>query len=184
MATIIDPITVEPDIEGSFARAWKTRLPPLDVRRTINPDDSTVSQWLIECPRAHPLWHSYGICFIHLRALPGRPLPKINAKDATHEVMLLAMDPDKPRAQIIEPGYPIHYLTPFNFAGQFQAPSDGAVERLAEFTVREITTGALNPDTDYRSQWRQRFGDSSYLRGPDVKAPDNPDLAVKERKPR
>lgn len=115
-----------------------------------------MSAWIVYAPWAHPGWHSYLLSVVHLRESEGAKPPVINLPGATHELMLLALDP----------GYPLqarrlpHFLTPPNFVGQFVADSDEAAAERVAGDVRDICAGLLNPDTDALRQWIARYGDN------------------------
>jgi DNA-binding IclR family transcriptional regulator len=77
---------------------------------------------------------------------------------ATHEVMVIALDAEKPREPSISKGRAAAFLTPLNFVGQFIADNDAAAMERVEADVRDIVEGLLNPDTDSRAAWIARYG--------------------------
>jgi hypothetical protein len=115
--------------------------------------DAGVCGWIVEARWAHPLWHSYEIACYHLRPLEGFNKPRFYTPNATHEMILFALDPDSPRTVTKTPVR----LHPANFAAQFWEADDTDAERRIQKCVEEILAGQLNPDTDYTSQWVQRF---------------------------
>jgi len=147
---------VPPDIQGSAGQAWLEDVDAI-ARACGNPNHGTVKSWIVSAPWAHPIWHSYIVCCLHLRPVAGLPLSKINLVGATHEVMVIALNPDHPPA--INDFTP--YLTPINFAGQFIAESDEAAALKVEQAVRDICDGTLSPDTDFARSWIHRFSDSN-----------------------
>lgn len=137
-------------------------------RRGIKAEDHAgVAEWLIHAPWAHPVWHSYFLTTIHLRDLPGKPPAVIYLPNATHELLLYALDPDAACCEEIirgEADVGASCLQPANFAAQFIAESDDdAGGRIAE-TVVLVCNGELNPDTDARSSWVSLFGDNMVCR--------------------
>lgn len=132
------------------------------LRRTLRVEpgiDATIRSWIVEAPWAHPMWHSYVIIVIHLRPMPGiKTLFYVN--NATHEIHLYALDPLVFRTGLIKGDvtyYP-YCLTPINFAAQMVEKDDAAAVDKAFAAVRDICEGKLNPDTDARASWIERFG--------------------------
>jgi hypothetical protein len=114
--------------------------------------------WFIYCPTAHPLWYAYLLSVIHLREIPDMPPPIIYLPGATHEIILVAMDPEYNPSQSPNP-YP-YRLVPTNFVAQFIAESDGEARKKCMVALAEIVKGLLSPDTDAMAQWIERFGDN------------------------
>lgn len=144
-----------PTKESDTGRAWH-----LDMA-TWNADQggvgAAICAWIIEAPWAHPFWHSYLLSAVHLRPTKEFGEAKVRLPGATHEVVLLALNPEKP---ISTKSFP-YYLSPSNFMGQWIAGSDEAACRKIEETVDEILAGTLSPDTDFRREWIKRFSDSN-----------------------
>jgi len=76
----------------------------------------------------------------------------------THELQLFALNPEYPRQPVIEGKQPWRWLEPINFAAQITAKTDSVAGARVRRAVAEICEGRLNPDSDYRHQWVQRFG--------------------------
>lgn len=151
-----DDIPSAPTVTGTHGRAW---LIDLELFRRIGTQaaDAGVAQWVVEAPAAHPFWHSYFVSLVHLRPIPGTPDPLIYDPRATHELVIMAMDPDHPRhAQMIGGGW--RWLEPANFAAQLIEPSDVTADAQVRAAVEAIVAGTLNPDTDALAQWRALFG--------------------------
>lgn len=148
----------EPDIVGERGKAWKVDVEAVARRHPGGPDASlTVAHWIVEAQWAHPLWHSYFIGCVSLRDVPGVPAAKINLPGATHEVLVYALNPSCRRMW----NEATPYLLPGNFHGQWIAGDDDAARAFIEETVKLVVDGKLNPDTDARSQWIQRFSASN-----------------------
>lgn len=148
-----------PDIDG-FARAWRLKFDAARAKATARgrADDSSVCAWCVNAPWANIFWSNYAIMCVHLRDQPNQTKPPtINLPGATHEIIVLALDPNF--TPEIDPDPGLHYLTPANFAGQFKVASDAAAEEVVEKIVRRICAGTLNPDTDAMKQWVAIFGD-------------------------
>jgi hypothetical protein len=147
---------IVPTLVGSLGKAWrqdKEKIAELRDKEELLP--LYVASWIIYAPYAHPAWHSYWLNCMSLRNLEGVPPALIYRPDATHELILLALNPAHPTTIDEQP----HFLTPTNFAGQFPAQSDSHASAIIEQTVRDVVNGILSPDTDYRRDWIKRFGD-------------------------
>lgn len=158
----LDLISVSPNLETghdgkSFVRAWKLD----EAGRRLKAGDTTphaiVATWIIEAPWAHPLWHSYILSLVHLREVEGQPPATIYRPDATHEMVLEALNPEFPRQAIFD-RCEIARLSPVNFAVQLAVRDDAAAAAVALDVVQRIAKGRLNPDTDFRQQWVDLFG--------------------------
>lgn len=116
--------------------------------------------WIVEAKWAHPLWHSYLVMLYDLTTeIPGQPAPLIYRQGMTHEIAVVALNPDYPA----DP--PTHHLKPANHIYQFLAHSDdAAVERVVAL-LEEIEAKTLSPDTDFRTMWDVRFSDGVTLYG-------------------
>jgi hypothetical protein len=88
----------------------------------------TVAYWLLTAGIYHPLWHQYALAVVRLRDAPGYPPPVLRYPDATHELLVMALDPTSPddpanpgarvtyTPQALE-GLAAPYLQPINIAG-------------------------------------------------------------------
>jgi hypothetical protein len=146
--------TEEPTVAGPAGRAWRTRLKPIGERG--KPDtDGTVCCWLINAPGAHPFWSYWALSLIHLRPIEGTKQAHKAFETATHELMIMALDPSKPLPPLdVSADWPLHWLTPLDVCQQFEVPSDEAADEIATLCVRSIVDGRISPDQDYRSYWR------------------------------
>lgn len=147
----------EPNIRGPHGRAWVMDIETFRAKHQRNGKDATVGGWIIQAPWAHPVWHSYVLFVIHLRPLPQMPPPRKSFVEATHEIMLFALNPQQPYQNVVDPP---PYLLPANFVAQFVAASDEAAKVKCESHVMEILEGKLSPDTDHMQSWIARFNAS------------------------
>src|SRR5690606_37776191 len=100
---------------------------------------------LLHRPDAHPVWHSYQVSLVHLRPIEGWPLPDLRSPDSSHEIVILALDPESEP----DPGVPsIAPLTPPNLAHQLRAKTDEMALTVFGAFVQALAAGELNPDTD------------------------------------
>jgi hypothetical protein len=161
-AEIKDQITTPPAIEGKHGRAWRCDLAEGRRRKGFAAeDDATLIAWVIEAPWAHPAWHSYELILLHLRPMPDRRQTIFYLDEATHELWLYALNPDKDRNHLIATGIATdEWLTPGNFAAQIIEVSDDLALARVRQAVALIVAGQLSPDTDYIGQWARLFGDN------------------------
>jgi hypothetical protein len=154
----------EPTMRGRMGRAWLIDMKAVSARRGIlnDPRESvSLPCWIVHAAYAHPLWSYYVVIAVALREVPGVPKAKINFEGASHEVMVFAHDPDKKPAVNDFPAM----LRPVNFAGQFIEPDDLSAAARVQQAVQDVIDGLLNPDTDFRRMWVQRFSASNLKSG-------------------
>ena len=182
--TIVHLPTTPPDITGDLGRAWRTDLRAiLDKARAkygkAPPLELNVAGWIAYAPYSHPLWPCVTVGCISLHDVPGWPPAVIHLPGATHEVFVAAIDPSC--ALRIDEQPPT--LRPLNFAGQFICGSHDEARERIEQAVRDICDGTLNPDSDNRRAWAERFSRSNFKAGADlpdviVPAPDGGAVVV------
>lgn len=120
--------------------------------------------WLITAPWAHPVWSQYALALYDLTT-PSDPAPNIYIDGATHELLLVALDPSYPTTvQDMAEGRQLHALSPPNHGYQFKAESDAAAVSRLQTIVDEIEARRLSPDTDFRAAWDAMFRDAHSLR--------------------
>lgn len=121
-----------------------------------------VVQWLLTAPQAHPWWSQYSLSVVRLGDYPGVPEPKLDFPGATHELLVVALQPDEgpftvARMQEFQRDGRMPFLLPVNIAEQFEASDDEMLE-LASMCAMGVTQGALWPETGdapdrVRRQW-------------------------------
>lgn len=155
-----------PDLTGDFGDAWRLDLAKARTSAGLKagPDEATVAAWIVYAPHSHPIWPTVLVAVVHLREMEGQTrAPSIHLPGATHEIQVLALDPDGiagVEATIDDAAVNLRFLSPTNFTGQWVSTSDAKAAERCEKTVADIVEGRLNPDTDGLSQWVSRFGDS------------------------
>lgn len=121
------------------------------------PDGSpTMASWLLYLPFAHPIWQHYLMGLITLEDMPGFPPAHKHFPDATHEIMVCALDPQKrPNAHNLASRVP---LQPLNIVEQFNTSDEKALNIFKECVAR-VTAGVLIPEPQgimgAKEQWRQ-----------------------------
>lgn len=103
---------------------------------------ASVAQWFMVCPMQSPLWERYLLSVVHLRDIDGQSKPPdIITPHATHEIMLIALDPTAD-PQPTDPST-WSFLTPLNMVVQVELPSDEKASELAMLITSAIVTGYL-----------------------------------------
>lgn len=152
-----------PDIEGVYGRAWKQDFESFKRRNPGLPADSSVCGWIVSAPWAYPLRSCYMIACVSLKDSPGLQPAKVMLPGATHEVFVVALDPEQKRIPLNDSP---KMLRPVNFAGQWVAASDDDARLKIEGCVKEIVIHAtLSPDIDFIRQWVDRFSGSNLKKG-------------------
>lgn len=158
----IVPVKAAPTLNMPYGKAWRIDLPAVRARFGGEITDAGIDAWLVEAAWAHPAWHSYLVTLIHLRPMPGFKDPVLYHPNATHELLVQALDPDGDRDRLLEEstGWHCKTLEPANFAAQLVEISDDLARERVRKAVEMICAGDLSPDTDYRAQWVALFGDN------------------------
>lgn len=160
VAPIKHPITAPPVVQGEHGKAWLCDTAVGRRQKSVaDADDACLAHWIIEAPRAHPVWHSYSLVLIHLRAMPGKRT-LIYLDEATHELWLYALNPDADRNPMLATGIVDCWMRPGNFASQFIELSDELARDRVRQSVQTICDGKLSPDTDWRQAWIKLYGDN------------------------
>jgi hypothetical protein len=131
-------------LEGPYGRGFRMDLPDRPEMA------ETVCMWVVSSPVWHPLWAQYSIGVVRLRqGTPGFPDPVLKFVGATHELLVLALNPDFGpwnERNVVEADYALPYLTPVNIAEQYTATDDEMMV-LAGLCVLGVLNGHLNPET-------------------------------------
>jgi hypothetical protein len=119
---------------------------------------ANLDTWIITAPIWHPLWSQYNLSVVSLADIPGQQDAIKHTPDATHELLVLALNPDHgPYGCETRPN-DLEVLLPVNISEQFTTTDDHARE-LAELCVKAVLDGRLNPETGdaptrIREEWR------------------------------
>lgn len=146
-----------PAISGAFGEAWLIRMGPPGTRGSVDVD-AALAGWIVRAPHAHPLWRYWMLSVVHLRPLEGGKPPQLRFPEATHEIVIVALNPEHPLPPLDHaPGWPVHYLTPIDVCEQMVVPNDAVAVEIAGLCVRAICDGA-SPDQDHRRWWAHTIG--------------------------
>jgi hypothetical protein len=150
----------ETSFKGPYGHAVLVPLP--DVPQAAE----SLCTWLLTAPQAHPLWSQYLLPVVRLRDIEGFPPPKRKFPGATHELIVVALNPEhgpytaenlRRYMDGAEAGG-IPYLTPVNIAHQIEG-TDSEALLLAANAAWGVTVGALWPETSdaperTRAEWK------------------------------
>lgn len=143
MSTTSDP-TAATELEGPCGQALK-----LDTSGMAN-NEETVCSWLISAPVFHPMWSQYALLVVRLRDLPGWPPPHRQFPGATHELLVVTLNPEHgPYDAGMVSKYAagnLPVLTPVNVAHQIEG-TDEEAEKLAYYGAWGICAGHLEPES-------------------------------------
>lgn len=121
---------------------------------------ATLCAYLITAPTFHPLWSQYVLCVVTLAPMPGLPPAVLKFPGATHELLVVSLNPEaghRTVANLSEPDMQLSHLLPFNIVEQFEA-TDTEMQSLAWLLCRAVVDGRLTPETAdaptlIRGQW-------------------------------
>lgn len=110
----------------------------------------TVCTWLLTAPYASPAWSQYNLVVVRLRDdAPGFPPPARHFPGSTHELLVVALDPDhgpytaENMSRFHDGSLP--FLTPVNVVHQLEGTDDEA-SMLAAYAAWGVTAGVLSPE--------------------------------------
>jgi hypothetical protein len=151
----------KPNLVGRIAQAWQLGLKPRTPDQT-----ATIGAWLVQGP-FHPFWDRWGIIMIHLRDIPDVRPPNKQFKGATHEFIIMSVDPEMPREINIEdPQFSFvnkagkrqtAWLSPPDVVCQVKLPSDAEALRILRTAVDRIILNGWSPDSDFRRDWQEQI---------------------------
>jgi len=155
--TYTDP----PTFTGVAGHAWQLRLRP-PGQREVRDHDATVGGYIVHAPGAHVLWSYWIVSVIHLRPIAGVRPPVISRSGATHEFLIMALDPREPLPTLdVTDGWRVAWLSPVDIVEQFAAADDAIAAEILDLGVRAIVDGRLSPDQDFRSAWRRTLHETA-----------------------
>lgn len=152
----------ETEFKGHYGRA---RLIPLP---DVLSGAETVSMWLLTAPQAHPVWTQYVLGCVRLRDLEGWPPPKRQFDGATHEITVVALNPEHGPATVAMMEEYCHsgrmpYLTPINIAHQIEG-TDEEARILTAYAALGVVHGLLWPETSGTSEAVAEEWDGSLIK--------------------
>jgi len=101
----------------------------------------------------HPFWSEWLVMSCHLRDEPGVPPAKKQFPEATHELQIVALDPESVVYPDSAKKSKVKHLTPVDQIVQVVA-TDQEMIRIVELAATAIVSCNCSPDQDYRSWWK------------------------------
>lgn len=148
-------IAEPPTFTGRAGSAWRTRQLPMG-QRTKPDHDATVGVFVVRVPGAHILWDHWLVSMIHLRDITGVPPAHRTFPSATHEFMILALDPGEPLPSLdVTADWHPRTLRPVDVLEQLELADDVVADEVLELAVQAITAGSISPDQDFRTAWKE-----------------------------
>jgi hypothetical protein len=127
----------------------------LDINPALDGAGTTVCWWLLTGPW-HPLWPQFVLSVVSLRDVEGVPPAKLHFPGATHELLVLALNPDDGPTATVHTAQTLEqggfravggHLEPADVVHQFTA-TDEEMLQLADLLCRACVDGHLTPSTD------------------------------------
>lgn len=126
------------EVTGRYGRA--TRIEPSAAMPAAR---TTLACWLLESMAFSPAWNQWALTVITLADVDGIGPAHKAFVGATHEMLLLALDPRKPWSQEqASQGLGFYHLSPANYVDQFEATDDEMVT-LAAWMAWGMVNGHL-----------------------------------------
>jgi hypothetical protein len=138
-----------PDVEGPAAKAWVFHPEPRDAAQV-----AALATWVVHSPHFHPFWSWWFVSVVHLRPIPGTPMPRLHYPEAGFEFMIASINPEESDPNVDDPGPGFHLLEPFDVIEQFHGVSDADARSIALAAIRCICDGKISPDQDNRRLWK------------------------------
>lgn len=150
---------MKPTLEAADRKGWH--------RPKLKDHATDLGSWLINYPGAHPFWEYWMLTCVTLADVPGVPPAKKHFPEATHELLILAIDPKwSVQLEDFMGGGTMPFLSPTDVVYQAQLPSDDLAVHLMELTAKDIVNRGSSPDQDYRTRWKEVLDKTSaHLRG-------------------
>lgn len=132
---------------GTAATAWKL------VEAAGHP--TTLAAYLIHHPTAHPVWDTWLLSVLTLADTPGYPPANRQYPEAEFELLVMALDPEKPAPDIHSANPKIMPLQPIDICEHFHGVTEEQAKEIATLAIGAIVDGSLSPDQDFGAAWKQ-----------------------------
>lgn len=151
---------IPPEARSPIVGPWATceEAAIADVPRWA----AAVSAWLITSPHFHPAWSQWILAVNQLRDMPNLHPAVLTFEGASHEISIVALNPDKPAAigDLADPAWKMRYLLPVNINYQFTA-TDDEMRYVCALMCWSISAGhhtpepafSGGPDSDWGRGW-------------------------------
>lgn len=148
---IIQPAPADkPDRTAPHGRGWRCRHPDADRF------PAAVETWLLHVPQAHPYWAFWMVGAIALDPDRGVDRRALQFAEATHEFIIVAMDPARPIPPPSRWEDAVYSDAP-DLKFQVELPTDERGDRAAREIVvlmaRTVIERGMSPDAVNRAYW-------------------------------
>jgi hypothetical protein len=137
--------------------AYTAKGPVIVWRRQGHGENHILYSYLIQHPTAHAFWSYWVMYVMHLRPMSDLKDAEKTHPDNTHEITIMALNPDKYQGDPdpTQEFYPV--LTPIDVCCQFHVDSDADAVRIADHCIKAmlaLSPGAT-PDSDSQKVWER-----------------------------
>jgi hypothetical protein len=152
-------------LDGPAGRAQNILAEPDDIKRLDH--SATLSAWFITAPGQSIFWSNFLLAIYHLRDIEGVASAKKVYEGVTHELILVALNPDRNPQPLDMQTW--QHMTPINFVIQVELPSDEKAKELLALAAHAVVDGALwaePPLSGQQEPWRTSIlRTAAHLRG-------------------
>lgn len=117
-------------------------------------ESASIRAWVLTCKGQSAAWSQYLVSVVHLREAEGVPAPHRASPDATHELIVLALDP---RFPVKSGADELRHLRPINAAVQVSDLLDAEASALCDEIALAIVHGDLPAEPPLSGQGERIF---------------------------
>lgn len=137
-----------PDIAGRRAKVWLVTPTPACAAKS----QACLETWLVHYPGIHPFWSWWAVSVCSLADMPGLPPAQIRLDGASHEVIIVALNPEAGEPNVDDQFDALPWMSPPELCHQVKRLTDDQARRLVGQLCRAFADGVSAPDGDYRSR--------------------------------
>jgi len=130
------------EIKAKSGSAWECAMVP-DEKRLTPDQTATIAAWIMQCPGWSPAWDKFLLCCVHLRQIEGVKPAVFTMQGATHEIMLVALDPTYAADPDDIFSDKTRILHPINIVQQFIVNNDDQAIELTKNVAMACIQGIL-----------------------------------------
>ena len=139
---------VPPTHQTQHARVWEP------LRSDFPQHCATLAAAVLHVPASHPVWPWKVCSVITLADIEGLPPANKMRPEMTHELLVLSINPEADLSAVPATAKGVLRLEPPDIIHQFVG-SDHDARELHSYVISGMLSGALIPDTDWRTHWAQ-----------------------------
>jgi len=151
--------------ESPQTHVWNVTEKARQVGTEHPADNASLAVWLVHAPWMHPAWSWHYVGLVHLRDLPGQSKrPVLTVDGATHEFLVMAVDPSQTIDLGADKWEPLKLLSPISIVQQFVAAGDAKALERVEDCLALVARDIVTLDSDGRHMWRHLLVDCPALK--------------------